>query len=382
MGQEDSNFQQTYRNNLAQDLLKESHMKRIKMIREAQKKTDYILAKGEKIALTRGVNFTSLPVEYSRSLQNEVSGTERQHFVSNEPSLHCLFPFVDNLSGAVIGVGSDQVLNILANTKATVGYIVDYTESTVLFIRLLLEVGLYHHKLFNCYPSPAVYRDYFDDQNILHLQRIFSRNFSETETKEVIAVLKKGITVDKSRIPVTEYMKLVSQIKNNNHHVVSWMGTDEHINKVLDLYSKCNILIVKGDITDPEAMGKIGKNARDQGVTFDIIYLSNSESSFYTKEQVQNYWNILGKLPKGKNAVIMRTSWDVDYKLPLPPLVLKTRLRKQFNEWHYNVQRYTDWENKVKNNPIYLHKGWAHDINEAVRNGQKPESGISTLGFS
>jgi len=382
-------FSISYRQNLASQISSEpDKSKRIGILTEAKRTLDYQLAKGEKSALLKGVDYASSQIRAQRELHGDAQGAMDKHFVSNEASLYKLFPLLRNLTGAVFGVGSDQVLDILSNSQTTAAFIVDYTESVSLFSRTLLEVGAYHKKTFGKFPTPEKMIDYFEDKNIHHIRRIMARNLSEQETAKVVALLQKGTDVwlkqnEATRVPVTEYMRFKSTLLDDEGKRFSWLGTQEHINKVLQAYEDGKIYVIKGDITNSHVLSRVAGIARQNGIDINVLYLSNVESYLSGHwDTCRNYSQGIQSLPTGDKAVILRTSWDINSRYPVPAEVAeKTTMAHILLDWHYNAQSYSDWERKAKLDETYLHNGWLREVTALESEGTIPKNGLSSLGL-
>ncbi|MFQ6035121.1 MAG: hypothetical protein ACE5NM_04640, partial [Sedimentisphaerales bacterium] len=94
---ENREFAREYRSGLARELLKEQEREeRRRLLEKARLTLDYRLARAEKRALSRGVDFLSPQILRQRELQEESPpGGMESHFVSNEGSLYKLFPYLD-----------------------------------------------------------------------------------------------------------------------------------------------------------------------------------------------------------------------------------------------------------------------------------------------
>jgi hypothetical protein len=311
-----------------------------------------------------------------------------KHFVSNEASLYKLFPYVENLGGAVVGVGPDQVLDIFANSETTHAFIVDYTEPIPLFTRSLLEVGMYHKKTFGKFPTTEEFIEYFKDKNLHQLERIIRKNLSARETDKVLKLLQEGTDVwlekDKAtRVPVADYMGFKASMTNEAGETFSWMGTQQNIDKIMQAYEDGRIYVIKGDISNKGLMGKIGGIANRKGVEVNVLYWSNVEGYFSGNWDVcRNFFQGVQQMPIGNEAVILRTSWDVRTMHPAPQAVKKhPTMSHILRDWHYNAQRFSDWQEKVERDETYLHDGWVREIKDLEESGSIPKTGLTTLGI-
>ncbi len=376
-----------FRDELAQQLLQESDKnERRELLRTAKLSFQYRVSRSERKAAFEGKSLESSQIANHRDYFGEAKGSMDSHFVSNEASLFRLFPYIEHLSGGILGVGSDQVLDAIVNSECSHGYIVDFTETVSLITRSLLEIGLYHQKLFNSFPSKEEIFEYFDDANRGELERILMHFLTQREVAKIINRLNDGFKVyamgkDPERYQYTDYLRFKASMENDDGQNFSWYGTQANIDRILSAYAEGRIVVIKGDITNRKIMDRIAQSARSAGVDINVIYLSNVESYLNGNDRECDDFNSAMKaLPFGPDAVMLRSSWETISQNPKPPVVASNIVAdSQLYDWHYNVQKYRNWRKKVNLDRDYLNNGWCWEVRELEAEGFFPD-GISTLG--
>lgn len=64
------------------------------------------------------------------------------YLYSNEGEVYRFFPYVQHLQGAILGVGSDQVLDIFANTNFEVALLTDRSEANCSQRKTMIAIQL------------------------------------------------------------------------------------------------------------------------------------------------------------------------------------------------------------------------------------------------
>ena len=73
--------------------------------------------------------------------------------ISNEASFYEFFPFLNNVRGAGIGVGLDNMFDLKVNTQLSKIFLLDIQIKLVLSSRALLSVGTHLHKMLERFPT-------------------------------------------------------------------------------------------------------------------------------------------------------------------------------------------------------------------------------------
>ncbi|MBI3342527.1 hypothetical protein HY032_00010, partial [Candidatus Gottesmanbacteria bacterium] len=321
------------------------------------------LADAEAKALARGVEYRSSQLDAQRSLQGQAGSTLGDHRKSNEASGYVYGPYIRAATGGVIGVGPEQVLDLLANSATTFGVLVDYTQETTLTSRMLLEVGMYHKKTFGRTPTRDEFTQYFEKENLPELRRILSRVLTAAEVDTVLGPIEADYERRDSPSSYAEYLRLRSALTDPLGQRYTWLGSQDGIDKILDMYERGDLLVVLGDVRDGQVLGRIGQEASRRGVQFSLYYWSNLEdfvlASLPSMLQVRD--NFL-RLPHQRGTLILRSDNRVLPTLEFPASVGTHPEGRTFLPFHYNVQRFSDWESKARQSDAYALAGWMKEV--------------------
>lgn len=99
----------------------------------------------------------------------------------NEININDVFPFTEEKRGVGIGVGIDQMLEILTHSKLDEIVIVDFSPQAHLTTKALLEAGAHYRRLHGTYPSPEIFVSFFSPENIDETIRMVGKKFSKKQ---------------------------------------------------------------------------------------------------------------------------------------------------------------------------------------------------------
>lgn len=380
---ESGTFSQEYRNNLAKDIRMIPQVEktvRKEKIAEARETFDYKLAAGEKIAKQNGFTHISPQIKEQELLQGEGVSEYEEHFMSNEAHLYKLFPVIREKTGAIIATGSDTLHDLYANSKSKLAFSVDISEKTPLLTRTLLEVGVYHKKIFGKYPTPEEYKEYFDPQNIHHVKRIMSNVFTPEDVEKVMPLFSepaRGTASDEKKLYYSTYLDYKSNAKDNDGNPFSWCSTPEKLTRVLQGYEEGEIIIIRGDLNNPQIFSNVAGVIASRGTSADVIYLSDAERKKEIKNEYFKLAKNINSLPFNENTVILRTSHAIQEQVRIEP---PAPLNQLFQPWLYIAQKLTDWQQKLKNDNNYGDAGWIKDVEAGL--AARLEYGVALVGFN
>ena len=320
----------------------------------------------EREAIQRGASFKSKQIEAQAPLQEPNVGGELVRYVaSNEACLFQVIPVIKERSDAIVGVGSDQVLDLLTNSESECACIVDYTPEVSLTSRMLLEIGVYHKKIAGEYPDSETFINYFEKGNQEELLRILSleNNFDESQLERLSQVLSKDISVygvgplgsGAKKISYAETLEFKSNAVDHNRSKYTWLRNESSMAKVFDLYEQGNILVCNGDITNSDTMNRIGENLKSKNQKVGVVYWSNAED-YIPEDAYPNLPNASEKLPLNDDAVIIRAVPDLnenDFPNKTDQIKDNPILNKFLMPWHNNIQTFADWAGKMRTDDTY-----------------------------
>ncbi|MDP2630614.1 MAG: hypothetical protein Q8P56_04355 [Candidatus Uhrbacteria bacterium] len=234
--------------------------------------------------------------------------------VSNEPALYQAFEYIKDLSGAGIGVGGDQMLDIAANTNLREVIICDINPSGIASTRALLEIGRQFHALLGRYPSVKDYLELLEEKNQLLTFQMIAPVLSAKE-QALARKQFKGASFTKSDfqegfIKGPPLVHLYLSIKAKEHGVNSWISNDANLEKIIHMYEEERIRLVHGDIAGRHSMAALARNLSDRNVPLSLFYLSNAlsflgESGVAQAGNWQKFFDNLARFPLNDQSVVL-----------------------------------------------------------------------------
>lgn len=283
-------------------------------------------------------------------------------FHSNEFYLFAFYPTIKDFNGAILGVGSDQILDMLANTSMQSATLVDFTRPVTSVMKTLLEVGTWHHQQTGDYPKPHQFIRYFDLKNLPFIRKFAINVLGDTAGWAAYKTIAGGLW--KGNLGYAPFMRLRASLEDTEGNPYAWYSTPQKIEKVISLYEQGQIIIATGDLCDPGVMEKVSQKIENQGNNLDVLYLSNAEMMIQNSVgwgAMEKMWENLMALPLSQRAVIIRTTGYplADHMERAPMLHPKGNvLNKIYYDWHYNLEEVRHHKRVVSGNPLYTSFGW------------------------
>nr|MBP9819349.1 hypothetical protein [Candidatus Woesebacteria bacterium] len=260
------------------------------------------------------------------------------YVVTNE----VLAPFTDTLQyidGAVVTIGADMGLDMLASSSADLAILVDTSIRVSLTTRLLLELPL-HFAASHQGRVPT----------LRELAQLFDLS-DPTCRERAETVIQSELSSDSAFLPlIKQYIKMGMASKERTdtllsfaHYLLikstlptSWLSSPEKIAKILQLYADGKIIIMRQDITSSTIASHISSILSDHQTSIGAMHLMNVEE-YINKPILFDRWSF------ANNAVILRSikgkffSSQAEYELPTYPIFGDAR-RFASPDWHYNVE--------------------------------------------
>lgn len=344
-------------------------------------------------------NYTP-PRLMQRELQHPTDG-ENWFTYANETELAGFSPYLDGLSGALVGVGPDQVLDLFANTQVGISHavLVDYVEQTSLRSVMDMEVGLFLRYALGRNPTSDELINFFDEGNIGIIQEVLARSLDDHELETVTRMLTIGVEIHGSvmdpmrRFSYADYLRAKREIRRPDGKPFAWHATEEGIDKVLSAYAEGRITVIHGDISEPETMRTVRGVLDNAGVKVAGLYLSNAEGYLSDADStrhpddtspsaIRRFGEAVVALSYAADAVILRTTqpYGLVTAAPKSAQVRANWLLDHvtFN-FHYDVQTMDDWYTKVLADLAYADGGWKTDVETLVATGQLRPGEVSFL---
>lgn len=311
-------------------------------------------------------------------------------FTSNEPFTYRYFPYIKN-KGAVVGVGTDQVLDLVANTQTTVGVIVDYNDASCTLMKTLLEVGRCHKQFFGSNPTLTEIAGYFSRNRLDRLWDFIGKINPEDAASSARKFLERGIDIgfeDAKSIGYDQYMLRRAKLKDSSGDNYAWYSQPDKLNKIINLYSNGAINVVRGDLCDAAAIGFVSDLVEGLRVGVDVIYISNVEEILaanerkYGFELFERFWTNLQSLPVRQDTQLLRTTMRVLVEEITDDGLTEVEdegFKNILLDWHYNMEQFEHHLKMVESVPSYIRRGWFLKAKKLKEIGQLTEKGFSRL---
>lgn len=264
------------------------------------------------------------------------------HVYTNEEYHHAFSPYIADLSGGYIGVGSDQGLTFVARSQAQLAWLMDYDP-------VIVWINLIHRAFILESPSPKSFLNRWStseaDISITLLRKAYA---THGELKKIVATYRSY------RAELQKFLRHAMTAKAL--HQAHWLRSDTLYARLRSQFSEGRIRILKGDLLKDKTMLGIAEVARKLNVPIRLLYLSNAE----------DYWRYTAQF----RANIAALPFDQH------SLVIRTRSRKDGNKlgrYKYAVQNAMHFQSRI---PRKQYRGvWS-----MMKEKREVSSGVYTIG--
>lgn len=270
------------------------------------------------------------------------------YFRTNERRHDLLATELANLGGAVVGVGSDQLYTLAAQTRASLIVGVDYDE------RIPLVHAIYSALVPEA-ETPEALTALFSAPNAESTRALLENRLASHPRKDDALRL-----FDRYRDDWESYLPGASR-RVRQGVVGSWLADPAHYAHVRALFRAGRVIARCGDLTGETTVRAVGDALRELGVPVRVFYLSNADQFFpYGAGFRANF----DALPTDDRSVVVRT-------LRHPRLPNATNDR-----WHYVVQPVADLRARLETGAYVRSQLLAEDL---IHAGRGREGGFSRL---
>ncbi|MCB9702505.1 MAG: hypothetical protein H6711_11465 [Myxococcales bacterium] len=277
------------------------------------------------------------------------------HYVkSNEVRHDVFFPYIRDLGGAYVGVGSDQNYTMIAAARSELVFLLDIDQRVVDLHRIY---GI----LITASETPEALHARFDAGQADESARILEEALADAPEGERRRILKAYRT---SRETVHLHLRHVIR-RSRGGEATGWLSNPEMYAHIRALWSAGRVRPMAGDLTGSSSLQTVGKVSADLGIPVRVIYFSNAEEYFkYTPAFTAN----IKALGSDGRAMVLRTIYSKDWE-------------HADQLWAYQVQPLSDFQARLderKNrsrNPM---------LNYAEKDGtllKQAGTGLSLLGL-
>lgn len=306
---------------------------------------------------------------------------EYKYWYSNEGSLWRLYPSASERVGAILSVGSDQGLDLLANSQCSRLEMVDKAPHIAVVMKAVLEVA--KNRFGKSDWRGNLFND-FEYRALRETAQVIKSGLESNDAELALRIFEEGVPLQHGQLPASyaSYLRLRSQVKNETGEHVAWYGDDEKGSKIIEAYKSGRITIVTGDLCKEQVRGEVIDRLDKDGEKLGIVYLSNAEDHMQKDgvKQVKDFWKGIRPAldPLG---VILRTGQVFGFnrvgRITVSP---DDPFYNILNPWHYNSETVEHHLWMMRANSGYANQGWLK-VATAYRQLRLTAEGISNLNL-
>lgn len=278
------------------------------------------------------------------------------HYIQSNETYHDLyFPYIEDVGGAYVGVGSDQSYTMMAKARAELAFLLDI-DARVVDLHHMYEVFILASE------TPEALLERWSEA-----KREDSMALLEAELAAQDDVTRRQIVRGYAVGRETVYRHLERVIGRRRNGVnASWLSDPELYAHVRALFRTGRVRMMPGDLTGSSTLQSIAQACKALAVPVKVLYMSNAEEYFrYGPSFVAN----IEALPSAKDSVVLRTIYNKQWE--------------HADLWAYQVQPLDDFKQRLgdgrnrSRNPMfrYAEKDGALERTLGIK-------GFSRLGFS
>lgn len=245
------------------------------------------------------------------------------YIISNERRIELFEPYLKDLGGGYIGVGSDQNLSLAAWAKSTYIWLMDFDDYVVSLNRIHI-LFLKNCEDYNCFLDK--WKRENKDSSLKLVELAFSKEKDYEIYKKVFT-----LAIDKNYGVISRLKEL--NLMSDKFGFNSFHNRKEDYDYLRNLALTDRIRADRGDLTRKGTMMAIANVAKEMKIPIRVIYTSNAEEYFRFPEEYRA--NILS-LPSDNSGYLVRTfTTGAKYTLGFPE---GEKYPKEF-PFHYNLQK-------------------------------------------
>ncbi len=241
------------------------------------------------------------------------------YVTTNEPNHHVWFPYIENLGGAYVGLGSDQSYSFIAAARSRWAWIFDYDPTVVRLHHVLREAIL-------AADTPAKFVAQFSATGISKLKDLLPRNVPAEERRKMV-----GLLTSTRKMFYHTYKTAMKPHPETTRF--GWLRNPDHYRYIRLMYQQGRIIAIKGNLLTDKALPSFGRAAKAMKMPIRIFYTSNADDFWDLTPQFRA--NILA-MPFDERSVALRTVYPRYGK------------RTKKLPWRYIVQWGLDLQRKIR----------------------------------
>ncbi len=261
------------------------------------------------------------------------------YWISNELNQQIWHPYIADLGGAYLGVGTDQNYMLAGWAKSDLIVVVDFDIAIV-------DLHRVYTLLFEAAKTPDDFMQWWSPEREEQGLALIDEHYAERSDYKRI---RKAYKIARQLV----WARLRNVRKAYTERGIGTFVTDQaQYDHIRTLSRNGRIFAVRGDFTADETMVAVADAMTQSGFAFNVIYLSNVEQYIdYTPEFRRN----LSRQPVGEKGMVVRTLGWSAFGFA------------EDEEYHYNAQPaplFAQWlqTSRVTNLPRMLHYRTKTDV--------------------
>lgn len=276
------------------------------------------------------------------------------HYVQSNETRHDLFfPYVENVGGCAIGVGSDQTFTAAAKARSTFLFMMDID-------RRVVELHQMHRIFVLASETPEDNWAWWDAKNADKAKALLAEKLPETGVSE--ASIKRTLR-GYGAYRETVYRHLGRVISRERDGAkVTWLSDSDSYAHIRALYQTGRVRIMQGNLAGEHSMRTAATACEALGETMRVIYMSNAEEYFtYTPDFVAN----VQAQPTDEQSVLLRTIYSKKWR--------------HADLWAYQVHKLSDFQERLSDRKNRKRSAM---LRYAKKDGGLERESLSIDGFS
>ncbi|MGH1347324.1 MAG: hypothetical protein ACRBN8_37530 [Nannocystales bacterium] len=276
------------------------------------------------------------------------------HYVqSNEKRHDLFFPYIEDVGGCAIGVGSDQTFTAAAKARSTLLFMMDID-------RRIVDLHLMHRVFVLASETPAENWAWWDAKNADEAKALLEEKLPDGGATE--ATVRRTLRgYHAYRETVYRHLRRVIERERNGAQV-TWLSDPESYAHIRALYQTGRVRIMQGNLAGAHSMRTAAAACEALGETMRVVYMSNAEEYFtYTPDFVAN----VQAQPTDAKSVLLRTIYSKKWE--------------HADLWAYQVHKLSDFKERLSDRKNRKRTAM---LRYAKKDGGLERESLSIKGFS
>lgn len=247
--------------------------------------------------------------------------TKVEHYPSsNEMRLDLFLPYIKDIGGGYIGVGTDQNFTLIAKARSEFAWLMDLNP-------VIMGVNKIHLLFLR---KASTYEEFKQLWSRKHKKKSFAIVQKEFSTHKQWKIIQKSFKVAyrtfsgvPNRLNLLERMTRKFQLK-------SFHNTPQEYTYLRNMVLEGRIQAINGDLKGTITLNEIARSAEKLGIKIGILYTSNAEEYFLFP---RNYRDNILRLPTDSKSMMVRTFTTGAKSFGFPDGELFPEI-----PFHYNLQ--------------------------------------------